>query len=170
MRQFIKSAEGFKKFIQSNLSGSLNEQLSSNTIDSKVYSIVSPSRKRSNTRLDGFTPRSVEPQSIRFKIKKRNDNSLFSSHPNFSPKMKKSQSSLLLLSEGKRTIESGYYHKNGSCPRMKKMNVCIGDYELKKKEKYVINRNSYLMKNTSDIFLRYKNKIELKRVKLKLIN
>ena len=84
--------------------------------------------------------------------------------------MKKSQSSLLLLSEGKRTIESGYYHKNGSCPRMKKMNVCIGDYELKKKEKYVINRNSYLMKNTSDIFLRYKNKIELKRVKLKLIN
>ena len=52
---------------------------------------------------------------------------------------------------------------------MKKMNVCIY-YELKKKEKYVINRNSYLMKNTRDIFLRYKNKIELKRVKLKLIN
>lgn len=95
---------------------------------------------------------------------------IFSSHPNFNPKMKKSQSSLLLLSEGKRTIENGLFYKNGSCPRMKKMNVCIGDYEIKKKEKYVIQRNSYLMKSTRDIFLRYKNKIELKRVKLKMIN
>ena len=166
----IKSAEGFKRFIQSNLSGSLNEQLSSNTIDSKVNSILSPSRQRSNTRLNEITPRSVEPQTIRFKVKRRNEISLLSSHPNFNPKMKKSQSSLLLLSEGKRTIENGLFYKNGSCPRMKKMNVCIGDYEIKKKEKYVIQRNSYLMKSTRDIFLRYKNKIELKRVKLKMIN
>ena len=85
----IKSAEGFKRFIQSNLSGSLNEQLSSNTIDSKVNSILSPSRKRSNTRLNEITPRSVEPQTIRFKVKRRNEISLLSSHPNFNPKMKK---------------------------------------------------------------------------------
>ena len=41
------------------------------------------------------------------------------------------------------------------------------DYQLTKKKKYIENRKVYLMKNTRDFFLRYKDKLEMKRRKKK---
>ena len=45
---------------------------------------------------------------------------------------------------------------------------CVGDYEIIKKEKYIEKRKVYLMKHTRDFFLRYTNKIKMKKRKKKL--
>ena len=39
------------------------------------------------------------------------------------------------------------------------------DYQLNKKKKYIESRKVYLMKNTRDFFLRYKDKLEMKKKK-----
>ena len=44
----------------------------------------------------------------------------------------------------------------------------VGDYEIIKKEKYIEQRKVYLMKHTRDFFLRYKDKLKMKKRKKKL--
>ena len=43
----------------------------------------------------------------------------------------------------------------------------VGDYEIIKKEKYIEQRKVYLMKHTRDFFLRYKDKLKMKKRKKK---
>lgn len=74
----------------------------------------------------------------------------------------------LLKEENKTMFQTHKLSRCSSSLGKKQINVCIGDYELKKKELYLTNRNRYLTRSTRDIFLRYKKKIDLKKKKLKL--
>ena len=78
------------------------------------------------------------------------------------------KNSILLKEESKTMFQTHKLSRCSSSLGKKQFNVCIGDYELKKKELYLTNRKCYLMRSTRDIFLRYKKKIDLKKKKLKL--
>ena len=69
-------------------------------------------------------------------------------------------SSDVVFSSGNNSNSFEYVNVNGSG------NSCE-DYQLKKKRKYIENRKVYLMKNTRDFFLRYKDKLEMKKRKKK---
>jgi hypothetical protein len=69
-------------------------------------------------------------------------------------------SSDVVFSSGNNSNSFEYVNVNGN-------GNSYEDYQLKKKRKYIENRKLYLMKNTRDFFLRYKDKLEMKKRKKK---
>lgn len=183
LRQFLQSASPMRnKIIKKNNNNSCYHKSAHHTNDNifdNSLNNISPfsCNKNKSTMVDSIaispiskSSKDIPQSSNGKKNNKKSNTNILNISKGFcfdSPRTKKSQSTLnmLIVSEEK---QKKTMKRCCSSIGPKRPRVCIGDYEMQKKENYLNNRKFYLMRNTRDIFLRFKPKIDLKKVKNKI--